>query len=314
MNKASHSDLANRLANRMRSKGVIAQPLCCAEIGARKPLTSTDGGEPFYQLADINILAFEADQIEAARLNVGRSDHNRSVMVVNAAVSGTNGEAVLFVTRNPKCSSLYKPNENLIARYPGLSVAALDHTVRVPTVTLASALSTVGWPEVHFLKMDVQGAELDVLKGAGAALNRVVAVVTEVSFQPIYEGQPLAEDVFSELRRNGFEFYRHIQQGGFPRENARRDQMQVLWADVLFLRSPELLVGEDAARLAVFATLYGAFDIAECALQRVSSEDKAWLVREIRRPFHDLITDIRYQARRIRRGVMRRMLAFTRPI
>lgn len=309
MSRADNIALANRLIARMADRGVMMQPLRCAEIGARKPLSLRKNNEPFYELYGRLILAFEADKAEANRL-VEAFGKDSPIHVVCAAVSNKDGEADLFITRNAKCSSLYPPDEEVMARYPGLAIASLDHVVKIRTVTLSSALKAVDWSEIHFLKMDVQGAELDVLNGAGTSLDRAVAVVTEVIFQPLYKGQPLAEDIMAKLRCSGFELYRLLSQGGLPRPSARRDQMQLLWSDMLFFRPPETLAGEDAARLAVFATLYGAFDIAECALQRLSSQDREWFAKEIQQPWQDMVADFRSEVRRIRGGLTRRMVAF----
>jgi len=307
MDQASLSSLANRLAARLKKSGALLQPIRCVEIGARKTGANLDQ-EPFYALNDGLILAFEADAVEAERLSAALRE-NSQIHVSHAAISGREGVADLFLTRSPKCSSLYRPNESLIARYPDLTIASLERTTTVPVTTLAKALSSAGWQEAHLLKMDIQGAELDVIEGAGAAVDCVIALVAEVSFQPIYEGQPLAEDVLSVLRQKGFELYRLLTQAGLARRSARRDQMQLLWGDALFFRPPEELASVDAARLAVLATLYGALDVAECALERVNGQHHAWFIGEVRQPYRDMIMDTRANARRVGRGLVRRLLA-----
>lgn len=297
--------LANRLAAHLNARGLLDEPLRCAEIGARKSGTRLRG-EPFYDLDRKMILAFEADLAEAERLT-GALGSGSPAHIVGAAVGGQEGEADLYITRSPKCSSLYRPNEELIARYPGLAVASTDRVAKVRLTTLPAALSAVGWRDIHLLKMDIQGAELDVIRAAGTALDGVVTLITEVSFQPIYEDQPLAEDVFSGLRAKGFELYRLLTQGGMARRTCRRDQMQVLWGDALFIRPPEVLAASGAARLSVLATLYGALDVAECALERVGPSERAWFVAQIQQPWRNRIDDVRTRLRRLRRGVMRRM-------
>jgi len=46
-----------------------------------------------------------------------------------------------------------------------------------------------------FLKVDVQGYELEVLKGAARVLQRVSYILVETSFVTLYAGQPLHETV-----------------------------------------------------------------------------------------------------------------------
>jgi hypothetical protein len=55
-----------------------------------------------------------------------------------------------------------------------------------------------------YLKMDVQGAELMVIRGAQRFLQTAVAVEAEMSLAELYVGQPLIHDIVSELRALGF--------------------------------------------------------------------------------------------------------------
>lgn len=54
------------------------------------------------------------------------------------------------------------------------------------------------------LIIDVQGMELDVLKGFGNFLNKMKYLVVECSELPVYQGEAFASDVVKYLRRKGF--------------------------------------------------------------------------------------------------------------
>jgi hypothetical protein len=54
------------------------------------------------------------------------------------------------------------------------------------------------------LKMDTQGYDLKVYRGAASSLGRVQAVVSELSFQPIYEGMPDYRQMLAEFESAGF--------------------------------------------------------------------------------------------------------------
>ncbi|MGH3282592.1 MAG: FkbM family methyltransferase [Trebonia sp.] len=62
-----------------------------------------------------------------------------------------------------------------------------------------------------YLKLDTQGWDLEVLKGAQAVLKRVTALQTEVSVQPIYDGMPVMQDSLAAIAGYGF-----IPSGFFP--------------------------------------------------------------------------------------------------
>jgi FkbM family methyltransferase len=62
-----------------------------------------------------------------------------------------------------------------------------------------------------YLKLDTQGWDLEVLKGAQHALSYVAALQTEVSVCPIYEEMPTMEESLSAIRDYGF-----VPSGFFP--------------------------------------------------------------------------------------------------
>lgn len=57
---------------------------------------------------------------------------------------------------------------------------------------------------IQFLKMDVQGAEIDILDGASRLLNKIKYVYAEVSFEECNEGAPLFDDLYNYMRSKGY--------------------------------------------------------------------------------------------------------------
>ncbi len=57
------------------------------------------------------------------------------------------------------------------------------------------------------LKIDTQGYEMPVLRGASELLKRVCGVQIELSVAPLYEGQALFEEVMAALAGQGFELW-----------------------------------------------------------------------------------------------------------
>jgi hypothetical protein len=57
---------------------------------------------------------------------------------------------------------------------------------------------------MDFIKIDVQGYELEVLKGAENRLNEVIGCELEVSFIEIYKRQPLFAEIDQFMRSRGF--------------------------------------------------------------------------------------------------------------
>ena len=58
--------------------------------------------------------------------------------------------------------------------------------------------------KVTLLKVDTQGYEMEVLKGASSSLSKVTALQIELSLTPLYDGAPLFENVVAHVRGQGF--------------------------------------------------------------------------------------------------------------
>ena len=100
-------------------------------------------------------------------------------------------------------------------------------------VTLDATLTGVRGPGL--LKLDVQGYELEVLKGGEHTLGSIEAIVAEVNLLDIHAGVPLAAEVFSWLSTRGFVAY---DIAGLM----RRPLDSALWQmDVVFVRDSSFL-------------------------------------------------------------------------
>ncbi len=114
------------------------------------------------------------------------------------ALSDRDGQADLQVAGNSWSSSLLAMSARHVASAPSSAVVRSE---RVPLARLDTVWS-VG--DRAYLKLDVQGAELDVLRGAERALADVDVVEAELSVVELYEGQPLLPDVVAFLEPRGF--------------------------------------------------------------------------------------------------------------
>jgi hypothetical protein len=81
--------------------------------------------------------------------------------------------------------------------FPGIT---FDRTITVQVRTLDGWCAQHGVTDIDFLWMDVQGAELDVLKGGTAALRRTRYVLTEYSTAEVYEGQARLKALLTAFR------------------------------------------------------------------------------------------------------------------
>jgi len=73
--------------------------------------------------------------------------------------------------------------------------------------TLDSFLEPMAFKGPMLIKADVQGYELEVLRGAARCLEMTEVLLLELSFRQTYRDSPLAHDVIAEVARAGFRIY-----------------------------------------------------------------------------------------------------------
>jgi hypothetical protein len=125
---------------------------------------------------------------------------------------------------------------------------------------------------LDFLKIDIQGGELAVLKGGKAKLTEAVAVQTEISFVTLYENQPGLGDIDLELRSQGFLPHCFAEIKLWPIAPSviynipRHPANQLLEADIVYVRDfahADSMSEEQLKHLALVAHhCYRSFDLA----------------------------------------------------
>lgn len=130
---------------------------------------------------------------------------------------------------------------------------------------------------VDFLKIDIQGGELAVLRAGRGKLRRAVAVQTEVGFHRLYREQPTFAEVDLELRRQGFVPHQFVTSRTWPiapvvwADPLERAARHLVEADLLYVRDPVRLADCDDAQLGRMALIadivYGSVGLAlRCVL------------------------------------------------
>ncbi|GMQ75731.1 MAG: FkbM family methyltransferase [Gammaproteobacteria bacterium] len=238
------------------------------EIGARAIHASE---EPFYRLPTLfpgsRITAFEPDEALCAKQNDSPRD---GVTYFPLALGRTEETRAFYNTEGAMCSSLYKPNEELLGRYNNMDVARVKNVSSVDTFSLDHFVSRQNLGPVDFIKIDIQGAELDVFQGGVSTLKNVLAIVTEAEFIEHYVDQPLFGDVCSFLSKHQLQFQKIIGVGGRTLKPILLNDdpnlcSQQMWADVLFIRflfDKQKRTGAQYLKIAALALLYDCLDVA----------------------------------------------------
>ena len=125
-------------------------------------------------------------------------------VVMECALGAEDGSRAINVMRNSVFNSFLAPggaaarhfDHNVVERVERVEVRRLD--------TLMRDLSARHGIGDFYLKMDTQGFDLEVLKGAEAVLDRVPALQTEIPVQLIYQGMPDWREAVARLEALGF--------------------------------------------------------------------------------------------------------------
>ncbi len=145
----------------------------------------------------IPIIAFEP--LPAARSHL-EAVLSSNVDVRPYAVGSRSGLATLQISGADDSSSLLRIGRRQIEAFPGTGRTG---EIEVEVVTLADELK-VDIPSPWLLKVDVQGFELEVLRGAVSVFDRVSEIYVECSFVHLYDKQALADEVVSFLLSYGY--------------------------------------------------------------------------------------------------------------
>lgn len=152
----------------------------------------------------LNIVGFEPDEKEFVKLR--SSDRE---MWFNIALADAKGKKTLYITKSQTNTSFLSPNHELLNQLQwSPTMPVTDHDILKEVQIECDALDNVlKSRNVHsdYLKLDTQGSELAILKGADRALRDDLLIVEiEVEFAPIYKDQPLFADIDAFMRERGF--------------------------------------------------------------------------------------------------------------
>jgi len=139
-------------------------------------------------------------------------------------------------------SSLLKPREAALNFFNGFNqFGRIESTQTVQTKRLDDVESLAS---IDFLKMDIQGAELTVLKNGREKLKDCLAIQLEVSYICLYEGQPSFGDVDVWMRSQGYvphsflDVKRWSITPTFFNNNFRVPGNQLLESDIVYIKDP----------------------------------------------------------------------------
>ena len=177
--------------------GLGINPKTFIDVGANRGMLSKTVN---YFYPDCNIYAFEPIKNCYAELQKLEEVIN-NLKSFNCALSNFSGTAEFNESVFDYSSSLLKMAKKHKDAFP-FTKETSAYNVDVYPIEYFSAKMELRSPVI--LKLDVQGAELKVMQGAGKILNSFNYIICEMSLIELYEGQPLIKDVINYMSEKGF--------------------------------------------------------------------------------------------------------------
>ncbi len=163
------------------------------DIGANKGQFTLVAMEVF---SDVKVIAFEPLRGPSATFRRIFKDE-KNVALYQCAIGPESAHATMNISASDDSSSLLEITDKQTAMFPNTEKVGTEDIRIAP---LSEIVSTADLRAPLLLKIDVQGYELEVLKGCVELLKVVEFVLIECSFIELYGGQPLADDVIRQLQ------------------------------------------------------------------------------------------------------------------
>jgi FkbM family methyltransferase len=176
---------------------------------------------------DVQLYAFEPlpDCCGELRRKLGR---NGSLHVFQVALGEEAGQVQFWRSSFSKSSSVLPMSSLHQTAFPW---SAESRPITVQQLRLDDCAAEMELVSKTLLKIDVQGYEDRVLRGATQVLKRVHYVLVEVSLGPLYEEQAQFHTIYDFLVRSGFSYTGNLEQLTSPLDGT------ILQVDALFARN-----------------------------------------------------------------------------
>ncbi|EKR34234.1 FkbM family methyltransferase [Leptospira interrogans] len=239
-------------------------PLIIADVGA------SGGIHPRWEkfTSFYKGILFEPDPREYEQL-IKQKDTR--ILVIGTALSDSKQEISFNLCKRQQVSSAYLPNLKFLKAFPDAERYDVERAIKIKTDCIDSLLKDKEVKYIDFLKVDTQGLELSILKGASHYLNDTIGLQIEIEFVPMYLNQPLFPEVDEYIRTQGFTLF-DLQRYYWKRKNSFAtgiDKGQLIFCDTLYFKTPESILSaanlsnEKLVRTICIYLVYGYTDLAQ---------------------------------------------------
>ncbi|MEO8112876.1 MAG: FkbM family methyltransferase [Phenylobacterium sp.] len=253
----------------------LAGKLQVADIGAAY-ISEEPPYKRLVEMGAAHLNAFDADLRQHPKL---REVFGEDMTLFTDILGDGTRQTLHLAAPESGMTSLLKPSAKQLAFFNGFSHFGKVHgTEEVATTRLDEV---AGLPDLDFLKMDIQGSELQVLEHGMARLRGCCMIQLEVSFVPLYEAQPTFGDIDRWMRAQGYipHCFTEVKRWSIAplrkNNNIRQPFNQLLEADIVYAKdmvSPEKWEPDMLKKTAILAHYcYRSTDLAGRLINHLQS-------------------------------------------
>lgn len=195
--------------------------------------TIIDGGANIGQFAraatetfpDARVYSFEPLPDVSAVLRQNLASRSQ-VKIIQAALGSEDGKIPFHRAAYSLASSALPIHAENNASFAGVKEV---ETIEVDLFRLDTVLAKEPLESPCLLKLDLQGFELEALKGATQTLKRCDYVLLETALKTMYEGEALFDEIYDFMRQSGYHFLR-------PVDFLKDAKEEIVQLDALFAR------------------------------------------------------------------------------
>ena len=140
-----------------------------------------------------------SESLKVLEENLSYIANDANVMIYPVALGNETKDVEMYVSnRDRMCSSILKPKV-VLEQYPDIT---FDERETVEMMRLDD--TDLEFDKFNFLNIDVQGYELEVLKGGAKVLEGIDYIYTEINRAEVYENTPHVDELDTYLKPYGF--------------------------------------------------------------------------------------------------------------
>ena len=203
-----------------------------------------------------NLNAFEGDKRQSQKL---KDEFGTNIKLFEKFIFDGNEQNLYLCTAESGMTSVLKPAQNALNFFNGFGGTTVEKVEKIKTTKLDDVSEL---PLIDFAKMDIQGAELTVLKNGTEKLKDCLALQLEVSYIALYEKQPSFGEIDLWMRSQGFvpHCFLDVKRWSiYPtifNNNFRTPGNQLLESDIVYIKDPlklHLLSDDQLKKIAIIS-------------------------------------------------------------